>query len=57
MSQPPEKFQKARPRAKVKPARRVVLSAEDKAKYEALVNTDASDKTYALNVPVDRRRV
>ena len=55
MSQPPEKFQKAKPRPKLKPARRVVLSAEDKAKYEALVNHD--DKKYTMNVPVDRRRV
>ena len=55
MSNPPEKFQKAKPRAKLKPARHVVLSAEDKAKYEALVN--GNDAKYAMNVPVDRRKV
>ncbi len=55
MSQPPEKFQKPKPRARLKAARRVVLSAEDKAKYEAIANS--ADMKYALNVPVDRRRV
>jgi hypothetical protein len=55
MTLPPEKFQRPKARTKLQPGRRVVLSPEDKAKYEALANS--ADQKYAMNVPVDRRKV
>ncbi len=55
MTQTPDKYQKAKPRPKLKPGRHVAMSAEEKAKYEALVN--AADPKYAMLVPQDRRRV
>lgn len=53
----PEKFARPKARTKLKPGRRVVLSVEDRARYEALANGQDGDKKYAMNVPVDRRKV
>ena len=58
MSQPPEKFQRPKARTKLKPGRRVILSVEEKARYEALANAqDESGRKYALHAPVDRPKV
>ena len=58
MTEPPTKYQKAKPRAKTKPARRITLSHAERAKYEAAANgpTDR-DQKYRIHVPVDRPKV
>jgi hypothetical protein len=54
MTQPPRQFQRAKPRPKTKPARRVTLSEEEKAKYDELAKQrDERDKSYGRHVPVD----
>ena len=58
MTLPPNKFQRPKPRPKAKPARRVVLSAEEKARYEELAKQkDATDKSYMVHMPADRRKI
>ena len=50
----PRQFQRSKPRSKIKAARRVTLSAEQKAKYEALAKERAErDKTYGRHLPID----
>jgi hypothetical protein len=54
MTQSPRQFQRAKPRPKTKAARRVILSDEEKAKYEELTRQRAEqDKSYGRHVPVD----
>jgi hypothetical protein len=54
MTQSPRQFQKAKPRAKSKPARRVTLSDDEKAKYDELATQrNEQDKTYSRYVPTD----
>lgn len=58
MTLPPDKFQRPRSRAKTNPARRVLLSAEEKARYEELAKQkDAGDKSYMIHVPTDRPKI
>jgi hypothetical protein len=58
MTLPPSKFQRPKPRPKAKPARRVVLSDEEKARYEELAKQkDAGDKNYMIHVPTDRPKI
>jgi hypothetical protein len=54
MPQGPSKFQRARPRTKTKPARRVVLSEEERRKIEqAATETAKRDETYTRHLPTD----
>jgi hypothetical protein len=58
MTLPPSKFQRPKPRPKAKPAQRVVLSADEKARYEELAKQkDAADKNYMVHMPADRRKI
>ena len=51
MTRSPRQFQHVKPRPKTKPARRITLSDEEKAKYEVLAKE--RDKTYGRHVPID----
>ncbi len=53
----PEKFAKAKSRAKTKPGRHVRLTDEERARYEELANRTDGDRKYSINVPVDRPRI
>ena len=54
MPQGPAKFQRAKPRAKTQPARRVVLSDEERRKIEqAATETAKKDETYTRHLPTD----
>jgi hypothetical protein len=55
MTQPPRQFQRPKPRPKSKPARRVTLSDEEKARFEDLARKrDERDKNYGVHAPTDR---
>jgi hypothetical protein len=54
MPQGPSKFQRAKPRAKTKPARRVMLSDDERRKIEqAATETAKKDETYTRHLPTD----
>ncbi len=54
MPQGPSKFQRAKPRAKATPARRVMLSEEERRKIEqAATETAKKDETYTRHLPAD----
>ena len=54
MPQRPSKFQRAKPRAKTTPARRVTLSEEERRKIEqAATETAKKDETYTRHLPAD----
>jgi hypothetical protein len=54
MPQGPSKFQRAKSRTKTKPARRVVLSEEERKKIEqAATDMAKRDETYTRHLPTD----
>ena len=49
-------FKRAKPRARTAPARRVVLSAEDRKAYEELAQgRDERGRTYDRHLPSDKK--
>jgi len=54
MPQGPSKFQRAKPRAKTAPARRVMLSEEERRKIEQMsTETAKKDETYTRHLPAE----
>ena len=54
MPQGPSKFQRAKPRAKTTPARRVMLSEEERRKIEqTATETAKKDETYTRHLPAE----
>jgi hypothetical protein len=54
MTQFPSKFQRAKPRSKTKPARRVILSEEERRKLEeAATEMAKKDEAYTRHLPTD----
>jgi hypothetical protein len=50
----PSQFQRAKPRPKTKPAKRVILSDEEKRKIEdAATQSAKKDETYTRHLPTD----
>ncbi len=50
-----EKFQRPKRKPRLKPGKSIKVSAEDKARYEALINK--KDQQYEATVSQDRRKV
>ena len=56
MAGPTETFKRAKPRQRTAPAKRVVLSPEDKKAYEELAQSrDEREKNYTRHLPADRK--
>jgi hypothetical protein len=54
MAQGPSKFQRTKPRSKTKPARRVILSEEERRSIEQAATEMAKrDETYTRHLPTD----
>ena len=54
MPEGPSKFQRAKPRGKTKPGRRVLLSEEERRKIEQAATEMAKrDETYTRHLPTD----
>jgi hypothetical protein len=56
MSGSNETFKRAKPRQRTAPAKRVVLSPEDKKAYEELAQgRDERDRNYSRHLPSDKK--
>ena len=56
MSTANEKYKRAKPRQKTAPAKRIVLSAEEKEAYEAAAQErDERGRNYDRHLPSDKR--
>ena len=49
-----EKYARPKKKPRLKPGRSIAVSAEDKARYEALINS--KDTAYDKHMPEDRRK-
>jgi hypothetical protein len=57
MAQGPSKFQRAKPRSKTKPARRVMLSEDERRKIEQAATEMAKrDEIYTRHLPTDSNK-
>jgi hypothetical protein len=56
MTGPTETFKRAKPRQRTAPAKRVVLSPEDRKAYEELAQSrDEREKNYTRHLPADKK--
>ncbi|WP_210484192.1 hypothetical protein [Microvirga antarctica] len=56
MSQPTDTFKRAKPRQRTAPAKRVILSAEDRKAYEELAKArDERERNYTFHLPADMK--
>ena len=57
MPGPVETFKRAKPRQRTAPAKRIVLSPEDKKAYEELAQSrEERDRNYTRHLPADNKR-